>query len=138
MKKSRIASKNKSIIACIGIGLATSILISLILTIVTASLIQKGSITESEKISVFLVRLVSVMVGSLVGTGLQGKKALPVIGVISGCYYICLLIVGLLVLNGSLISPWQGLLSTTVGGAVACVIKLKPQNTRKKTMRLAK
>ena len=139
MKKLRTTSgKEKSIITCVVIGLITTILLSFILTIVLTSFVQKGQLAEDGNAGVFITRIIATLTGGLVGAGFSKKKFLPVIGTISLGYFVILISIGLLLLDGSLNNLWHGLLSTLIGGIIACLIKLKPQTTRKKRIRLAK
>lgn len=137
-KKHAIKDRNQSIVTCIGIGLVASVIISLILIIAVTSLIQKGKLNENGNLGVFIIRTVAALIGSLLGAGLSQKKVLPVIGSIAGGYFFVLLSVGLLFLDGSFSNVWQGLVSVVIGGALACIIKLKPQRSRRKKVRFAK
>lgn len=133
-----IVGSNKSIITCIGIGLASSIVISLVCTIGLSSLIQKGKINEDGGLAILIIRTISAAAGCLFATSLYKKKTLPIIGAVCGGYFIVLLAVGLVFLDGSLYKVWQGILSVVVGAVIACLIKLKPQKTGRKALRRSK
>ena len=138
MKKKHTITENNNIFACIGIGLLVTILISLMMTIALTSLIQKGKISENGNAFIFIIRVTATIVGCLLGSGLSKKSILPVIGAISAGYFIVLLSMGLLFLDGSLNKVWQGILSVIIGGAIACMVKLKPQSSGKKAKRWVK
>ena len=136
MKKSHLSlGKNKNIAVCIGIGLLVSLIISVGLTIGLTSLIQNGKLSENGATPVFIIRLIATLAGGLLGAGLFGKKFLPVIGAISAGYLIVLLAMGIILFDGSFHKLWMGALSVAVGAAIAILIKLKPQTTRKKALR---
>lgn len=139
MKKVYKASERKrSIITCISVGIITSVVISLILTIPVTSLIQKGKLDHNGNIITFLIRSISVLAGALAGANMTSKRVIPVIGAVSIGYLSILLIIGLLFLDGTIISLGIGFISIAIGCGLACAVKLKPQKKRGKKLRLAK
>jgi len=139
MKKTRgIEKNNKSIVVCVFMGLLATVLVSLIMSVIITGMIQKGTLSENGNIGVFTTRVIATMMGSLLGAAMTRKNILFVIGVIAAGYYIVLLVLGLLFFDGSLDNVWQGFVSIIIGGCIACLIKLKPQRTRRKHIRFAR
>lgn len=139
MKKSYLSmGKDKNLTICIGMGLLISLVISVILTIGLTSLIQNGKLSESGEMPAFIIRVIATLAGGLLGAGLSTKKFLPVIGAISAGYLLVLLGMGIILFDGSIHKLWLGILSVAIGAMIAILIKLKPQTTRKKTLRYTK
>lgn len=137
-KKHLTAGKNKNMITCIGLGLLTAMIISVVLTLGLTSLVEKGKLSENGNFGVFLTRMIAVAAGGLVGAGLSDKKFLPIIIVTSSAYLIVLLAIGILLFDGSFHKMWLGVLSILIGAIIALLIKLKPQTNRKRAMRYTK
>lgn len=118
------------------IGTIIATAISVGLTALLANLVLKGSVEESGTgWYVFGIRLLSVAVGSLVGTGLADEKILPVIGVVSGGYLVALLALGIVFFDGSFRQFGLGLLSVLIGGGLACAVRLMPRKSNKRAVR---
>lgn len=139
MKKTHLSiGKNKNMVICIVSGLLAALLISVIFTIGLTSLIEKGELSENGFFGVFLTRLIATVVGGLLSAGLADKKLLPTIIATSAAYLLVLLGVGIVLFDGSFYKLWIGVLSVAIGAVVALLIKLKPQTSRKKPVRIAR
>ena len=120
--------------ALIGVGIA--IAISLLLSMGLASLVLKGTASMDEPgIYVFLIRALSVFMGSFLATVIVKEKHLQVIGIVAAGYLLVLLAGGIIFYDGSFHNFGTGMLSSLVGGAISCLIKVIP---RKKGYRLPK
>ncbi len=139
MKKTHFfVGKNHNTIGCIGLGVLTAVITSIALSLVLTSLIAKGNIEMNGHIGVFLTRVFSVAIGGIVGTGLQGKKLLPIIIAISTVYLVILLVMGAIVFDAAFQRLWMGTVSVFLGAAISLLFKLKPQRNCRKAIRLAK
>ena len=125
-------------VTCVGIGTLVSLIISVLLSVVLTSLIGKGSLNENQLLDVFLIRMIAVLIGGILGAEISNQKPLPVIGVISAAYLLVLLAIGILLFNGSIRNFGISVLSVFAGMIGALVIKLKPQRIRKKATRIAR
>ena len=112
--------------------------VSIVLMIGLTSLIEKGVVVENRNIGVFVIRLVAIVAGGLLGTGFLKGKILPAVIAISSAYFVFLLLSGVVFLDGSLHNVWQGILSVAVGTVIVLIVKLKPQKIRRKAIRVAR
>ena len=124
---------------CVGIGIGITVIISVALLSLISHLILKGSISE-EKSGIYIVvtRIISVLLGSLMGARISNKKPLPIMMTISGGYLFLLLCVAIVVYDGAFKNVLVGIMSIFAGCAIACMIKLKTQNKRRHTARRIK
>ena len=130
--------KEKTLIFSVCVGIAVALIISTILSIGLAFLVQNGKMEENEIIGVFLIRVVAVFVGVLVAATTSANKLLPITGIIATGYLFVLLVVAILFFDGTIKQIWSGVSSVVIGAAVALVIKLKPKTIRNKSLRLKK
>ena len=125
IKKSTVI-KNKSMLFSIGVGIVGAMIVSILLTIVQANFVLNGKIKEEMTASIlFFVRLLSVMIGSLLGTGLYKQKHLQIIGVTSLVYMIILVGTGIIFFDDSFKGFWGGLISVILGGLITYGIRMK-------------
>ena len=112
------------------IGFVVSVVISVVATALFANLALNGKLEDRlAGTVVFIVRLISVAGGGLIGTGVSKEKNLTVVGCVSGAYLLTLLAVGIVLYDGSFNNFGSGLLSVLLGGVVAALIRLKPQKS---------
>lgn len=124
---------NHSMAFSIGIGILISVIISFLLTLGLTSLIINGTLKESGgAFSIFIVRTLSVFIGCLIGGIIYKDKALPLIGVITGVYFIILMIVSIAAFDQSFINFVPTMVSVLLGGILAAVLRLRP---KKRSMR---
>ena len=118
------------------IGIAAATLVSIVLTLLAANLVLNGKVGESGNgWIVFLTRILSVVLGGLIGTSLSKEKMLPTISVIAVGYLLVLLAVGIVFFNGSFHKFGSGLLSVLIGGAIVCLLKLTQQKNKNKAIK---
>ena len=135
MKKSlrNLNQPQLSVIKGVGIGVLAAVVVSAILTVLYGLLMLKGTVNETPSATaIFLIRTVSVAVGSLIAGALTKQYFLPVIGITAAGYLIILLGTGVAAFDGSFKNFGSGLLSVLLGGAIPCITKLKAPKKRRK------
>ncbi len=133
------SNRVKSLPFGIAIGTSIALIISILLSALLTGLVLKGSLQEEVTgISLFFVRVVAVMAGGLVSASFAHGKILPVIGLMIAAYLLVLLGTSIIAFDGKLDGFGIGVLSALIGGAIACIIKLKPQRKRKTMSRIAR
>ncbi len=121
------------------IGIAVAVIISVVLTALTAHFVLNEKVGESSvSLILFVVRFLSAGIGGLVGTSLSKEKLLPVIGVITGGYLLVLLATGIIFFDGSFHQFGSGLISVLSGGAGAGAIRLKPAKNKSRGVRVGR
>lgn len=129
-------SSGQSTTSAIAIGLAVTLVVSILLSAGLTSLVINGNLNEnSVRISVFVIRTISVLLGGLVGASLSKGKYLPIVGIIALIYAIVLIGFGIIFYDGSFQNFGFGMLSMIIGGALACIIKLKPLRKPRRTVK---
>lgn len=124
----KVSDRKRSTVLCIAVGFVVSAVISLIITVGMTSLALSGTLAiGAMDIAIFFVRVLSVLVGGLIGAGLHKEKTLMVIGIIAGCYLVLITAVGIVAFDGSVKNLGTGMLSVIVGGAIGCLIRLSAQ-----------
>ncbi len=122
-----------SVITGAGIGVATAVVISILLTALYGVLMINGSVGEAPStVVIFLIRTVSAAVGGFVAAVLTKGYFLPVVGITIAGYLILLLGTGIIAFDGSFKNFGSGLLSVLLGGAIPCITKLKAPKRRLK------
>lgn len=135
-KQHIIAKRSCSLTKSAFIGILCAILVSALLTAGLAGLTINGNLNETmSKAGVFLTRAVSVLLGALLGTGLGKSKYLQIIGIVVLGYLLLLIGIGIIMFDGSFQKFVLGVISVMTGGAAACLIRLKPQKTRRHAVR---
>ena len=138
--KSRIAvSFNNSFVFGVLLGAVAALIISIILTTGMTSLVLGGGLNDRLlQIFIFVIRLISVFIGVLLGTGLIGEKWIVTTGLISVLYLLLLAGVGIVFYDGSFRGFGVSLISVVLGGDAGCLVRLKLQNKpqRKKKIRV--
>lgn len=120
---------NRTITVGVLIGITSAVLGSLLLTAGAASLISRNRLPEeSSKWIVPAIRTITVLFGTLIGTGVVKEKCLATMGIIAVGYLILLLGLGIVFYNGSFQHFGAGILSALAGGVAGCLIRLKSQN----------
>jgi len=135
-KKHTSVFGGRSTVFCTAIGVAVAVIVTALLSAGLTSLVMNGTIAEKATSPyIFVIRLLAVLFGGLLGAGLSDGKILPVVGLITGVYIVILLSVGIAAYDGSFYNFGTGLFSTLIGGVIACLIKLKPQMRPKRAIR---
>lgn len=110
----------------ITIGVFAACLAGFLLTIALTSLVMNGSVDKNETdLFVFVIRAISVILGSLITTSFTKTKHLLMIGLTMVGYLLIQLILGFVIFNDSFHNFGIGVISTLLGGVCACIIKLK-------------
>ena len=113
------------------IGTTLAAIVSFLLTMGLTSLIMKGSVPENApNVYVFFIRSISVLLGCLAATVLVKEKNLQTIGIVTAAYLLIMLGCGIIFYDGSFHNFGIGLLSATIGGGIACIIKIIPQKKK--------
>lgn len=127
MKRKTFITKGKghSTTSSILIGIGVSLVLSLLLSLLLTSLTVNGSITEDNgNLLVSAVRGLSVLIGSLIGAGIEKGKYIPVIGITSLGYLLVIMGVGILFYDGGFHGFGSGVISVLIGACVACILKI--------------
>lgn len=126
-KKSSNKNSTHSLAASIVIGVVLSLTASVLLMLLLTSLVAKGNVEENNlQPYTFAIRALSVLIGSLAGTKSAVGKTLPTIGFIACAYLLLIIVFGIGVYGNSFNDFTSGVASVLIGGAVACVVTLKP------------
>lgn len=132
-------SFNNSVVLGVFLGAVAALIISIIFTTGMTSLILGGGLNDGLlQIFIFVIRLISVFIGVLLGTGMIGEKWIVTTGVISVLYLLLLAGVGIVFYDGSFQGFGVSLISVVLGGGAGCLVRLKLQSKpkRKKKIRV--
>lgn len=125
IKRTVNQSPSRSMVRSAEMGLAAALSVSALLTLLLTSLIINGRLGEENgNALVFVIRILSVFVGGLIGASLAQGKYLPVISLVSLGYLIMNIALGIALYDGSFRNFIGGVMSVLIGGATACLIKL--------------
>lgn len=132
-KMKTTARGNHSVTLSIVIGIVAALVVTFLLTGGLTSLLISGKLSEKTTgIPVFAIRMISVLLGGLIGSGYSKGRYLQVIALIALGYMVALLGLGMIVYNGIFHNLGIGILSVFVGGVIACLMKLKPKRAGKR------
>ena len=136
-KKMRVASSTKLTEApAVIIGIVTSSIISIFLTVALTSLVMNGGIGElATDPYIFAIRTVATAIGCFVGNVLMKGKFLLITGMVALGYLVILLGMGIILYDGSFKNILSGGVSVLIGGMVACLAVLKPLKKSKHKVR---
>lgn len=134
----RKSNRNTKLIGgAVGIGLA--VLLSALLTALLTNMVISGSFQEQNApVAIFLIRTLSALVGGFVAATIAEGKTLPIIGIVGLGYLVVLIAIGIIFYDGSFNGFLGGLLSTIIGCALACGIKLKPIKNKRHKIKIPK
>ena len=123
--KKKINKTGKSIAGSVFYGVFLSAMISLVLILLLALSLEKGTIKEEFlKTAIFAAQMISVFCGCIFGmTLLQGKKLLVTTLVLAG-YFAVIIMVGIIFYNGMFVSIGSGIISVFAGALTALGVKL--------------
>ena len=116
-------------LVCIGTGV--SLILSVIGLVLLTSLVLNGKVQVTIVASMIVaITLLSTVAGNYCSAVSGGNKYLAIA---SGCLYLCiLLLVGMLLFDGGLVSLWSQVGAVTGGTALICVIPLKNKQSTTK------
>lgn len=136
--KSRTAvSFNNSFVFGVLLGAVAALIISIISTAGMTSLVLGGGLNDRLlQIFIFVIRLISVFIGVLLGTGLIGEKWVVTTGTISVLYLLLLVGAGIVFYDGSFRGFGVSLISVVLGGGAGCLVRLKLQNKPQKKKKI--
>ena len=132
-------SFNNSVVLGVFLGAVAALIISIIFTTGMTRLVLGGGLNDGLlQIFIFVIRLISVFIGVLLGTGMIGEKWIVTTGVISVLYLLLLAGVGIVFYDGSFQGFGVSLISVVLGGGAGCLVRLKLQSKpkRKKKIRV--
>lgn len=137
-KTANINSKNHSTLISIVLGILLMVLLSLVGTIIGASIINGGKVTETAyKIIASAVWLVTSFLGCLLAGKLAGKQILLVCLACAVGYIAVLFAIQIMFLDSNFSEIWMAIILCAVGAIPAILLNIrnKTGNTRKKRFR---
>ena len=139
MIKNKRKATGGTVSAGVGIGIAAALTISLLMSLVLTSLAINGSISEdSIGIYIFAIRMISTLLGGLVGTGVTKGRYIPVIGLITGGVLVVLLGWGIVFYDGRFQNVGSGVISVLIGCVAVVILKLFPTPKRGRVARITR
>ena len=126
-----------SVVTGAGVGVLIAVVVSILLTGLYGILMLNGQVGESPSMAaVFLIRMVSVAIGGYIAGALTKAHFLPVVGIVTAGYLVLLAGTGIVAFDGSFKNFGSGVLSILLGGAVACITKVKAPKKQRKMPKL--
>lgn len=126
-----------SVITGAGAGVLIAVVVSILLTGLYGILMLNGQVEESPSMAaVFLIRMVSVAIGGCIAGTLTKAHFLPVVGIVTAGYLVLLAGTGIVAFDGSFKNFGAGVLSILLGGAAACITKVKAPKRQRKMPKL--
>lgn len=127
--------KPRGTIMGVVIGVLVALAIMLIITLIFTTLLLEGKMAESTLNHLGMAtNIISSLIGCVITGKLVKEKLAIRIGIGAAIYFVSLLAVNLLLLEGGLQNCWKGLLSVVIGYISACAIcirKGKPRGFKK-------
>lgn len=139
MKKNKRRATGSTVTAGVVIGIASALAISLLMSLTLTSFAINGSISEdSIGIYIFAIRMISTLLGGLIGTGITKGRYIPVIGLITGGILVVLLGWGIVFYDGRFQNVGSGVVSVLIGGVAVVILKLRPTKKRGRAVRITR
>lgn len=132
MKRNKLQSSKagRSLTGVIMAGVIIATLLSLLLSALMSSFVLSGRLQEGSVRAVsFIIRLISVFAGALIGGVLSKEKYLLQVGLTALGYMLVLIGTGIVIYNGSFRHFLSGAGSVLIG-AVSAFLILQKQNTK--------
>lgn len=137
LKTRTMSGANRSTAFAVAVGLGVSLVIMLLLSVGMTSLLVNGRAAEGTMDwLVFVIRLVAVLLGTLVGSGIVNEKLLLSVGLIVLGNLFLLLGMGIVIYDGSFNNFGAGVVSIIIGGILSFLIRLKLQNKPRRAKRI--
>lgn len=134
LKKRVSALSSHTTVIGMSAGIICAFLMSLLFLAGMTSLIMSGKIADgTANILIFALRTIGVLVGVLIGTGVIKEKCLITSVYIVLGYLIILIASCILIYDGVFSRLVLGVISAITGGALGCLIRLKLQNSQRRT-----
>lgn len=136
MKRNKvtISRTGQSLASAITIGILVTSVLSLLLSVLASYFVINGSLQENRIfITVFSIRLISVLLGALVAGAIFKRSYLPLVGTITGGYLLVLISVGGIICGGDFQQFLSGVVSVSIGGIAALLILQRPRKTGNKS-----
>ena len=133
MVEHKLTGRLRFKVVCVGTGI--SLLLSVVGLILLSSLMLRGKVQDTRvAIMITAIVLLSSVAGNYWSAVVGGNKYLAIA---TGCFYLCiLLLAGMLLFEGGLVSLWPKLGAITGATALICAIPLKNrQSTVKRKKR---
>ncbi|MBR4017183.1 MAG: hypothetical protein IKK11_05160, partial [Oscillospiraceae bacterium] len=112
MKNNRNLPSGQTPISGILIGVLVALFVSFLLSVgLTSLLLNKSTGEWPENFSSFIIRMISVLSGCLVGTAIYKEKTIITTGILTAIYFVILLIIGTIVYNSVFRKMGMGLVS---------------------------
>lgn len=129
MRWNKLASKaEQSLISAIIWGVAAAIILSVLLTVLVSSLALDGRIDEKNiAVMVAIIRMLSVMIGGVIGGLITKRKYILQVSLTTLCYLLIMLGIGVAFYGGSLGRLLNGVVTASLGGALALLILAIPK-----------
>lgn len=137
MKRNKLqTSKTGTLASAIAAGVIAASLLSVLLTALLTNLALNGSLGENSiSAFVFLVRAISVLLGSLIGGMVLKRKFLLQVGLTALSYLVVLLAAGIVFYDGSFKRFLSGAASVLTGGVAALLILQRPKIKRHRSVK---
>lgn len=109
----------------IGMGVIVCLLLTILLSAITAWLVSGGSLRQ-DAIGVLSapISFVATFVGCITATILVGNMPAVIVGACAGCYFAILLFGNILFMNSSFGGVGKGLIGIVVGAAIALILNV--------------
>ena len=137
--KKKTNKTGKSVISSVSYGVFLSVLISLVLTLLLAFSLGKGTIKdEFIKTAIFVVQMSSVFCGCTFGMFLLKDKKLIIAMLVLAGYMAVIIMVGVVVYKGLFVGIGSGFISAVAGALIALgvqLIHIPKKNYAKKYLR---
>ena len=139
MKNNKRRAAGGTVTAGVVIGIMSALVISLLVSLALTSFAINGSISEdSIGIYIFAIRMISTLLGGLIGTGITKGRYIPVIGLITGGILVVLLGWGIVFCDGQFQNVGSGALSVLIGCVAVVLLKLSPTKKRGRVARITR
>lgn len=138
MKRNKLKAPKvgRSLTWAIIVGVIAASLLSILLTALLTNFVLNGHLSEgSAGVIIFLVRVVSMLVGALIAAVIYKQQYLPLIGFTALGYLLVLLGTGIVFFDGSFKHFLSGVTSVLVGGIISLLILTRPKNKSRRAIK---
>ena len=137
---SKYKTKSKqSFATVVSIGTLTSLLLSVVLSMIIATLVLNERIGE-DAIGLLsrIVMMISTALGCIIAIRLNAEKLAIVSGITGIIYFLILIGTGILFFDGGFHNIWTSVISVAVGCVVSCAICIRGKGREMKRKRASR